>query len=290
MPSRAGAVAEPVGVLGPSTLALTSVVSMQAGQAVAKQFFDVAGPLGMVALRFGFGAAVLLAVWRPRVVLHSDVLGLVLAVGTALAGTTTLIFLAAARIPLGIAVTLQFLGPLAVAIVGSQRRLDLVWAALAALGVILLVDRSAGPMLIEGVILALLSAACWAAYIVGNAALGARTGDARSGGSAFALSIAWAALLTVPAGVADAGPALVRLDVLAGGFLVAHLSTVVANTLELKALRRMPPRAFGVLMSLEPAVAALAGMAFLGEHLGPYQWLAVGCVVIASTGAIRTHG
>lgn len=262
-------------------LPLLSVVSISAGFALAKRLFPVVGPSGVVALRLGFAAALLLMLWRPRPHADRRTLGLALAWGTALAGTSTFVFQAMARLPLGMAVTLEFLGPLTVALAGSRRWLDVVWVFLAGTGVLLLTEGGGGQAQVLGVVFALLGGACWGSYILLNAAVGART----SGGEGLALAMAWAALLTVPVGVAQAGSALARPAVLLGGLGVAVACSLVPYSADLEALRRIPPRVFGVLMSLEPAVAALAGLMILGERLGAAQWVAVGCVVVASMGA-----
>lgn len=182
----------------------------------------------------------------------------------------------------------KFLGPLAVATAGSKRAIDLAWTGLAGLGVYLITGAAGGPVAmpqLAGLVLAAASAACWAGYILANAALGGRT----HGGGAFALAIAWAAILTLPAGLARAGAALGQPHVLLGGLAVAPLSTVAANSLELEALRRILPWVFGVPLSLEPSVAALAGLAVLGQLLTLPQWLAVGCIITASIGATSRH-
>ena len=193
-------------------------------------------------------------------------------------------YLALAQLPLGVAVTITFLGPLAVAIGGSRRWLDGLWALLAAGGVVLLAEGGSGDLHLVGILLALAAAACWASYILLSAALGRHTTD----GGGLALGMALATLVVAPVGIAEAGTALFEPWVLVAGFGVALLSSVIPYSLELEALRRMPPRVFGVLMSLEPAVASLVGLLVLGEILGVTQWLAVLMVVLASVGATRT--
>ncbi|QUH01359.1 EamA family transporter [Saccharopolyspora erythraea] len=273
------------GAVPPPVLVLLGIVSLQVGAAFAKQMFAVAGSSGVVALRLFFAAAVLLVVWRPSLRTDRRTLAVVVGYGLVLAGMNMSIYQAFERIPLGVAVTIEFLGPLAVALFGSRRKLDVVWALLAGAGVLLL-SRADGGLDWVGVGFALLAAVLWASYILVSAKLGSRT----SGGSGLALGMAVGALVAAPFGVADAGPVLLDPAVLAVGLLVALMSSVVPYTLELEALRRIPPRVFGVLMSLEPAVAALAGLVVLGEALGAWQWAAVGCVVIASVGATRTVG
>lgn len=272
-----------LGAVPPPALVLVGIVSLQVGAAVAKQLFGVAGSVGVVALRLVFAAAVLLIVWRPSLRMDRRVLTVVLGYGAVLAGMNIAFYQALARIPLGVAVTIEFLGPLSVALLGSRRWLDALWAVLAGLGVLLLTEDG-GALRWTGVAFALVAAACWAGYILLGAALGARTSD----GQGLAVAMAFGGLLAAPLGVAQAGTALLRPEVLIAGLAVALLSSVVPYSLELEALRRIPPRIFGVLMSLEPAVAALAGLVILGEALRPSQWLAICCVVAASAGATRT--
>lgn len=262
-------------------LVLLSVVGIQAGHACGKMLFDVAGPAGVVAMRVGFTALVLLAVCRPRLPRDGRTAALVVGFGLALAGVNT-IYLAMATLPIGAAVTIQFLGPLTLALAGSRRIADLVWALLAGTGVYLFFGTGPDDLSVGGVLLALVSGACWAAYIVLNKRAGARAAD----GSLLALATAVAALLVVPVGLVDAGPVLFQPGVLAAGLGVALLSAIVPYLLDLRALRRMSARAFGVLMSLEPVLGGLAGLALLDEQLRATQWLAIACVSIASVGVV----
>ncbi|MGH3341325.1 MAG: EamA family transporter [Carbonactinosporaceae bacterium] len=263
-------------------------MSVQVGAALAKQLFPVAGPSGVVAMRLVFAALLLVALWRPVRSLREGVgrrgLLAILGFGTVTAGMNISIYESFSRIPLGVAVTIEFLGPLAVALFGSRRPLDVGWAVLAGAGVLLLTEGTEGggvePL---GVVLALCAAFFWAAYILLSAVVGSRT----QGGGGLALAMVWGALLVAPFGAADAGAALLDPTVLLVGLVVAVLSSVLPYSLELEALRRIPPRVFGVLMSLEPALAALAGLVILGEYLGGVQWLAIACVVVASAGATR---
>lgn len=267
----------------PTALVLSGVVSVQIGGAIAKQLFALTSPIGVVTLRLVFAGLVLVALWRPRVRLDARAVGVVLAFGTVLGVMNFSIYLAFARIPLGVAVTIEFLGPLLVAIAGSRRWLDALWAALAGAGVLLLTEGAEGAVDWLGVAFAGLAGACWAGYIL----LGARLGRHTPGGTGLALATVFAALAIAPFGIAESGTDLLspRLLVLSAG--VAVLSSVVPYSLEIEALRRMPARVFGVLMSLDPAVAALAGLVILGELLSPAQWIAIGCVVAASIGATR---
>jgi inner membrane transporter RhtA len=190
------------------------------------------------------------------------------------------------RIPLGAAVTIEFVGPLAVAVMGSRRAGDLAWVALAAGGVLLLAHPGTGGLDATGVAFALAAGACWAAYIV----LSARTGRRFPGGSGLALAMVVGALLAAGPGIAQAGGALLEPGLLAAGAAVALASSVIPYSLEMEALRRLPARVFGVLMSLEPAVAALAGLVVLGQGLSTAETAGIALVVAASAGAAATHG
>jgi inner membrane transporter RhtA len=267
------------------TLVLFGIVSVQLGAAVATSLFDELGPTGTVFLRLVFSALVLIVIWRPTLGAMRDGRARdVLLFAVAFAVMNTSFYLALDRIPLGIAVTLEFVGPLVVAIVGSRRRLDLVWAALAGCGIVLLSPTPGGDLDLLGCALALVAGGFWGAYIV----LAARVGRAFSGGEGLALAMAIAALLLVPAGVADAGEALVEPELLAAGFLVAMLSSAVPYSVELEALRRLPQRVFGVLMSLEPAVAATVGFLILDQGLAAREAGAIVLVVVASAGALSS--
>ena len=266
----------------PTALVLIGIVSVQLGSALAKHLFSAVGSFGAVALRLVFAAAVLVLWWRPSLAMSRRAWTVVIAYGLILGSMNLCFYLALARIPLGIAVTIEFLGPLAVALAGSRRWLDAFWALLAAGGVVLLMEGR-GDLNLVGLLFAFAAGTCWGFYILLGAALGRHT----TGGTGLALGMAAAALVAVPFGVAESGAALVQPWVLAAGFGVALLSSVIPYSAELEALRKMPPRVFGILMSLEPAVAALIGLAVLQESLRGSQWIAVMCVVAASAGATR---
>jgi inner membrane transporter RhtA len=270
----------------PVALVLLAGGSVQFGAALAKTLFDEAGAGGTVFLRVLFAAAVLAIVWRPRARgLPARDLWLAAAFGLTLAAMNLAFYAALDRIPLGVAVTLEFVGPLGVAVAGSRRRLDLLWVVLAAAGILLLADfGDFGGLDAAGVALALLAGGFWAAYIL----LSARTGRAFPGGSGLALAMIVASALLAPVGIADAGGALLDPLVLTLGLAVAMLSSAIPYSLELEALRRLPAGVFGVLMSLEPAIAALAGYVVLGETLGVREVAAIGFVVVASAGAARS--
>ena len=206
-----------------------------------------------------------------------------MAFGATLAAMNLCFYEALSRIPLGIAVTLEFAGPLGVAVAGSRRLLDALWVFLAAAGIVLLAPTGiAGASDVDpvGAGLALLAGAFWAAYIL----LGVRTGRAFPGGAGLALAMGLSTMLLVPFGVASAGAALLDMRLLAAGLGVAMLSSAIPYSLELEALRRLPARVFGVLMSLEPAVGALLGFVVLGEVLGLRAVVAIALVVAASAG------
>jgi inner membrane transporter RhtA len=272
-----------LGSVPPPGLLLGGIVSVQFGAALAKGLFPLVGAAGTAGLRLVFAAAVLLAVWRPTLRLSRRQWLVVTAYGGVLGLMNLSIYEALQRLPLGIAVTVEFLGPLAIALAGSRRWLDAVWALLAGAGVVLLADIGGGASLL-GILFALAAAVCWASYIL----LGAKLGEATAGGSGLAIAMTIGAVVIAPFGVAEAGPALLDPVTLVIGAGVALLSSVIPYSLELEALRKIPPRLFGVLMSVEPAVAALAGVIVLHEALRPVQWLAIMCVVAASAGATYT--
>jgi inner membrane transporter RhtA len=266
----------------PTLLVLAAVTSVQFGAALAKTLFDEIGPGGTVFLRVLFGAIVLALVWRPRLAGRppGDI-WLAVLFGLVLGGMNLAFYASLERIPLGIAVTFEFVGPLGVAVFGSRRPLDLLWVGLAAAGILLLSDFGGADLDAVGVALALLAGACWAAYIL----VSARVGKAFPGGSGLTLAMVVAATLLVPVGVADAGAELVVPWILAAAAAVGVLSSAIPYALELEALRRLPVGVFGVLMSLEPAVAALAGFVVLGEELVTREVAAILLVVAASAGA-----
>jgi inner membrane transporter RhtA len=269
----------------PILLVLGAVVSVQFGAALAATLFDELGAVGTVLLRSAFGALVLFALWRPRLRGHARRdLRLAAVFGVSLAAMNVCFYLALDRIPLGIAVTFEFVGPLGVAVAASRRAPDVLWVALAASGIALLSGGLGDGLDPLGVMLALLAGGFWACYIL----LGARMGRAFVGGRGLALAMVVGAVLIAPAGVADGGARLLEPDLLAIGAAVALLSSVVPYSLELEALRRMPPGVFGVLMSLEPGAGALAGFLVLGQGLSAADGAAIALVVAASAGASLT--
>ena len=269
--------------LGPVGLVLVGILSVQVGAAIAKGLFGEITPTAMVWLRLVTSALVLVAVARPRFTGRSrhDWL-VVLGFGASLATMNWAIYQSFSRIPLGIAVTIEFIGPLTLAVLGSRHLRDLVWVLLAAAGVVLLGFHPA-DLDVVGVLCALLAGAAWAAYIL----LSASTGRRWAGFDGLAVaSVVGAVGMTLPA-LLSAGSGLWDGRVLLIGALVGLLSSVIPYSCELVALRSLRPAVFGILMSLEPAAAALAAIVVLGEHLSVLQWLAIACVVGASIGATR---
>jgi inner membrane transporter RhtA len=262
-------------------LVLVGVLSVQVGAAFAKDLFDEVSPTTMVWLRLATSTLVLLAVARPSLRGRSrDDLLTVLAFGLTLGLMNWAIYQSFARIPLGIAVTIEFVGPLGVALFGSRRARDLVWVGLAGLGVVLLgVERADLDPL--GVAYALLAGAAWATYIL----LSQRTGARWEGVEGLAVASLVAVLPLTPFVLADHDGALLDPRILLIGLVVGLMSSVLPYSCELIALRTLPSSTFGILMSLEPAVAALAAIVVLGEVLAPVQWAAVACVIVAVAGA-----
>jgi inner membrane transporter RhtA len=274
----------------PAAMVLSGIVSVQFGAGLADRLFQQIPPAAVTGLRL-WTAALAMAVISGRGFTRS-VRGLAerralvdtavaVSFGIALGVMNFSIYQAFARIPLGIAVTIEFLGPLAVAVAGSRHLRDVGWVALAAAGVVLLTRGGHGHLDMIGVLFAGVAAACWAAYIV----LSSATGRRFPGSAGLAIAMVVAAVLVTPPAVVAGGGAMFRPAVLATGAAIGVLSSVVPYRLELEALRRMPMRLFGVWMSLEPAVAALIGLVMLGQQLSAVEWLAIGCVIIACAGA-----
>jgi inner membrane transporter RhtA len=273
----------PAARLSPVWLVLIGILSVQFGAAVSKGLFGEIPPVGMVLLRLFTSSLILLALARPRLGGRTAAdWRPVLALGLALGAMNWAFYESFARIPLGVAVTIEFIGPLAVAAVGSRRPRDLVWVALAALGIALF---GAGPTKVDalGFGLALLAGGCWALYILSTAATGRRW----AGVDGLAMASTIATLAIAPFAVAAAGARLLEPRLLMLGALVGLLSSLIPYSLEMAALRTLPPRVFGILMSLEPAAAALVAAVLLQEWLTPPQLVAMACVTAASVGATR---
>ncbi|WP_069765790.1 EamA family transporter [Streptomyces sp. LUP47B] len=274
------------GSLGPVGLVLAGCVSVQFGAALAVTLMPRAGALGVVTLRLLAAALVLLVVCRPRLRGHSRTdWGTVVVFGLTLAAMNGLFYQAVDRISLGAAVTLEFLGPLALSVLASRRAVNTVWAGLALAGVFLLGGGDFGDLDPAGVAFALGAGAMWAAYIV----FSARTGRRFPQADGLALAMAVGALAFLPLGIAESGTRLLDPVTVGLGAAVALMSSVLPYTLELLALRTLPASAFAILMSLEPALAALAGFLILDQALSAVQALAVALVIAASMGAVRTQ-
>jgi inner membrane transporter RhtA len=265
-------------------LVVGAIASVQFGSAIAATLFAQIGPAGAVWLRLLFGTMVLVALWRPRFRGRTRYeLILATTFGLVLASMNLSFYEALHRIPLGIAVTIEFVGPLGVAVAGSRRALDLVWVALAAAGIIALTRGGTSHLNALGVFFALLAGCLWASYILVNA----RVGRAFEGGSGLALAMCVSSVVMMPFGIAQGGVHLLEPRSLALGAAVAVLSSAIPYSFEVEALRRIRPSVFGVLMSIEPAMAALAGFIVLGQSLSARTLLGMALVVIASVGAAR---
>jgi inner membrane transporter RhtA len=271
--------------ISPIWLVLIGIASVQLGAGIAKTLFDEVDPETIVWLRLVTSAVVLTLIVRPAIRGRSGSdWVVVLGFGATLGLMNWAIYQSFARIPLGIAVTIEFIGPLALAVIGSRRARDLAWVALAAIGVALL-GLEPADLNVAGVLFALLAGAAWAAYIL----LSAQTGRRWQGLDGLAMASVVATLLLTPVVAGTGGGGLDDGRILLLGALVGLLSSVVPYSCEMAALRTLPPSVFSILMSLEPAAAALAGMLVVGEFLTAVQWLAVVCVVIASIGATRSR-
>lgn len=271
-------------MLSPAWLVVGSVVSVQAGQALGRQMFDAVDPATVVLLRLVFAAVIFMLLWRPKPPGSRRTMALTIGLGTAIAGMN-LIYPALAYLPLGVAVSLQLLGPLTVAVVGSRRLRDLGWALLAGGGVALFYGPGSLSSAV-GMLLALLSGASMGAYVVLNKRAGALTVD----GSLLSWAVAWAALLALPTGLAGTAADQLQLADLLLGAAVALLSAVIPYSLDLAALRRLPTSVVATLESLEPVAAGIAGVTILGEHLRLIQWAAVACITAASVGSAADRG
>lgn len=270
---------------GAALLVLGSIVSVQSGAALATGLFDSIGPAGAVLLRAGFGALALLALMRGQLRLREWPQRDVWLLAVSVAAVNLFFYAALDRLPLGITVTLEFVGPLGVALFGSRRRRDLVWALLAGVGIVLLSGGTEGRGVdTVGVALALIAGVFWGAYILQSARVGALEPGIRGATLAALIST----FLVAPFGIAQGGSQLLAPSHLLVGAAVGVLSTAIPYTFEMEALRRLPQAVFGVLMSLEPAVAAAIGFVALSQGLAAREVVAIGLVVIASAGALRS--
>lgn len=261
-----------------------AVCCMQIGAALGKLIFPVVGAAGASALRILFASLILLAVFRPwRALPQGRAWRPLLLYGATLGFMNLFYYLAIARIPLGIAVALEFLGPLAVAVLNSRRPSDWLYVALAVIGVAILlpIHSGAGPLDGLGVVLAILAGACWGLYII----FGQRTSAVVPAGTATAIGMVVACCVVLPVGIAQSGAALLTPHILPIAVGIALLSSAIPYSLEMLALKRLPAQTFSILMSGEPACAALSGFLILGEQLSLSQWIAIACVMAASIGS-----
>ena len=266
----------------PHLLAIISMISVQFGAAFSKRLFPLIGTTATTFIRLAMAAVVLMIVTRPRwqKIRRQDYI-LVALFGLAIGCMTALYYAAIARLPLGVAVTLEFLGPLGVAVAMSRRLMDIVWAGCALVGVILLTPLQGATFDLLGIIFALGAAVCWAAYILLNARVGRVFADA----SGLALAMSVGALVLLPLSVPTLGLVWQQPMILALGVIVAIFSSLIPFSLEMMALRNLSPRVFGILLSLEPVIAMLIGLAFLGETISTRALAAMVLIVIASIGA-----
>lgn len=271
-------------------LILIAMLSIQFGASVAKGLFPVAGPAGTTALRVFISALILVLVMRPwKEKFSAKRMKSLAAYGVSLGAMNLLFYFALERIPLGIAVALEFTGPLAVALFASKRALDLCWAVLAGLGIYLVLPTSEVSQALDltGVALALAAGAFWGLYII----FGKRVGNAEGSSSAnAAVGMCFAALVTFPVGLFTNFDQVINPSLWPMGIAIAILSSALPYSLEMKAMRDMPAKTFGILMSLEPVIATVIGILFLQETLAPVQWMAIVCIVIASAGSTATAG
>lgn len=268
----------------PVFMLLVAMTCIQSGASLAKQLFPAVGAEGAAALRLVFAALILCMVWRPwRTKLTRREALFIMLYGLSIGGMNLLIYLSLERIPLGIAVALEFTGPLAVALLTSRRLLDFLWVVFAALGIILFLPVSGFTEALDpvGVGYALAAGLCWALYIL----FGQKAGMSLHSGTATALGMTVAMLFVFPFGVAQAGEALFNGALVPLAVSVAVLTSALPYTLEMAALKRLPRKTFGILMSLEPAIGALSGLVFLSEQLSPLHYLAIGCIIGASIGS-----
>jgi inner membrane transporter RhtA len=281
---RAPATGSRLDAVPPELLILTATVSVQFGGGLATTLIREYGPLPVVAMRIVFGAVLLLAFQRARI-RHASRAALLscLALGVVLAAMNSFFYVALSRIPLGVAVTIEFWGPLAVAVLGSRRWLDLVWVALAAAGIYVLAGGRLEADDLVGVLAAFGAGFCWALYI----GVGGRVARDWPDGRGLTLAMLAASALILPVALvgSDVRPLLVAPVALAGGVVVALFSSAIPYTAEIAALRRLPAATFGVLMSLEPAIAAAVGFVLLGQVLHTQDLGAIAFVALASAGA-----
>lgn len=275
-------------MLGAVSVLILAMISIQTGASFAKSLFPLAGPAGTTAFRLFFATLILWIIWRPwRMRFNSKDLKNLAIYGFSLGLMNLTFYFALKRIPLGLAVTLEFVGPLALTIFSSRKKIDYIWAVLAGIGIYLIMpgreisSSAADPI---GMMWALIAGMFWAFYIF----FGQRAGKNLHGGIATTIGMSFAALAAIPFGLIMDGDKMFNLSIVPMGLFVAVLSSALPYSLEMIALKKMPTKTFGVLMSLEPAIASLVGLIFLSEALTFVQWLAIGCVICASLGSTLT--
>ncbi|WP_029270483.1 DMT family transporter [Flavobacterium sp. KJJ] len=269
----------------PVPAVLLAIISVQSGAAIAKTLFPAIGAAGTASIRIGISAIILLIAYRPNLFkITSQQWRIVVPYGLSLGAMNLIFYMAIERIPIGLAVTLEFIGPLLVAIIGSRRLIDYCWVLLAGAGIVLIAPWTNDRVDSLGVIFALLAGALWAAYII----LGGKISKIMNGGQAVSTGMLFAAILILPFGFYENGLANLTPKLFGMGIALALLSSAIPFTLEMKALGQLPPRTFSILMSLEPAAASICAFIFLQENLSFYEILAVVCVVIASAGSTLT--
>jgi inner membrane transporter RhtA len=269
----------------PVPAVLLAIISVQSGAAIAKTLFPAIGAAGTASIRIGISAIILLIAYRPNLFqITPKQWKIVIPYGLSLGAMNLIFYMAIERIPIGLAVTLEFIGPLLVAIIGSKRLIDYCWVLLAAIGIFLIAPWTNSRLDMLGVLFALIAGALWAAYIV----LGGKISKIMNGGQAVSTGMLFAALLILPFGFYENGLANLTPKLFGMGVALALLSSAIPFTLEMKALGQLPPRTFSILMSLEPAAASICAFIFLQENLSFYEILAVVCVVIASAGSTLT--
>ncbi|MCX2473076.1 DMT family transporter [Pedobacter sp. MC2016-05] len=272
-------------IIPPIPAVLSAIVSVQCGAAIAKGLFPEIGAAATASLRIGLSAIILLVAFRPKLSeLNAKQWKYVILYGLSLGAMNMIFYFAIERIPIGLGVTLEFVGPLVVAIFSSKKAVDFIWVILAAAGIALIAPWTDKGLDLIGVLLALLAGAFWAAYIL----LGGRISKIMKGGEAVAVGMLFATILILPFGFAGGGLNHLNPKLLALGAALALLSSAIPFTLEITALKQLPPRTFSILMSLEPAMASLAAFVFLQEYLTVVECAAVACVVIATAGSSLT--
>ncbi|WP_426485029.1 EamA family transporter [Flavobacterium sp. 2] len=271
--------------LPPVQAVLLAIISVQCGAAIAKTLFPTLGAAGTASIRIGVSAIILLLVYRPNLkAITKTQWKVVIPYGLSLGAMNLIFYFAIERIPIGLAVTLEFIGPLLLAIIGSKRLIDYLWVLLAAIGILLIAPWTNERLDTLGVLFALIAGALWAAYIV----FGGRISKIMNEGTAVSTGMLLAAILVLPFGIFENGLVNLTPRLFGMGVALALLSSAIPFTLEMKALGKLPPRTFSILMSLEPAAASICAFIFLEENLSFYEILAVVCVVVASAGSTLT--